>query len=193
MRRWTLFLTVIVCGCTLARVNVEVLSQRTALENQILGTYNALDRQMLLSASVRAVDTSGRIGTPPRQSPARQDAMAAMQVLEFHADDLRGFKQLGWAGENNRGFIEAFAMEKENVPDAWADFATRYTQAEFDSVVSAINQARRVLMDRVIEMNENLSAADMPQVEAVFGKLHAENALSGERVQDPSGRWTTQP
>ena len=41
---------IIVQGCTLASVNVEVLSERTALENQILGTYNALDREMLREA-----------------------------------------------------------------------------------------------------------------------------------------------
>ena len=37
-------------GCTLAQVKVDVVSERTSLENQVLGTYNALDREMLLVA-----------------------------------------------------------------------------------------------------------------------------------------------
>ena len=55
-------------GCTLADVKVEMLSERTALENQVLGSYNALDSQMLLAASVRGVDTSGNISWPPEHT-----------------------------------------------------------------------------------------------------------------------------
>ena len=50
MKRILLAALIAVQGCTLASVNVEVMSERTALENQILGTYNALDREMLLAA-----------------------------------------------------------------------------------------------------------------------------------------------
>ena len=75
-------------ACTLADVNVEMLSERTALENQVLGSYNALDSQMLLVASVRGVDTSGNITPPPRHSREYKNAISAMQVLDFHADDL---------------------------------------------------------------------------------------------------------
>ena len=97
---------IVVQGCTLASVNVEVLSERTALENQILGTYNALDKEMLLAASVRGVDEKGQIKTPPKKSRGRRDAVEAMQILDFHSDDLRRFKDLGWVGENSEGLTE---------------------------------------------------------------------------------------
>ena len=48
-----LFILLLISGCTLANVKVEMLSERTALENQVLGSYNSLDSQMLLAASVR--------------------------------------------------------------------------------------------------------------------------------------------
>jgi len=59
MKRIILAAMIMIQGCTLAKVNVEVVSERTTLENQILGTYNSLDREMLLAASVRGVDENG--------------------------------------------------------------------------------------------------------------------------------------
>jgi len=179
----------VVCGCTLAEVNVEILSERTALENQVLGTYNSLDSQMLLAASVRGVDSSGNITQPPSHSQDYKDATSAMQILDFHSDDMDNFKRLGWAGENNQGFIEAFEMEKNKVPEDIKGFAEQYTAEEFNYVISRINESREFIMNRVIYMNENLSDADLPEVKKILGKINAENALPGEKIQLEDGKW----
>ncbi|WP_241667382.1 DUF1318 domain-containing protein [Pseudodesulfovibrio senegalensis] len=178
------------CGCTLAKVQVDVASERTTLENQVLGSYNALNRQAMLTASVRGVDPLGQVQPPATMSAGAQDAVDAMQVIAFHADDVDAFKQLGWVGEANDGLLQAFAMERENVPDELADFVSRYSREEFDSVVLAVNNARMTTMRRVVETNADLDADDMERVQAVFGSLNAENALSGERIQGADGRWT---
>ena len=119
-------------GCTLADVNVEVISERTALENQVLGSYNALDAQMLLTASVRGVDASGNIARPPAHSREYKDTLRAMQTLDFHADDLERFKRLGWVGENNQGRVERFGMSTEKAPASLLDFAETYSTEEFE-------------------------------------------------------------
>ncbi|MBW1778346.1 MAG: DUF1318 domain-containing protein [Deltaproteobacteria bacterium] len=180
---------VLFLGCTLAQVNVEVLSERTAMENQILGTYNALDDEMLLLASVRAVDASGAFQATPPKSREQQEAVTALQVLAFHADDLAAFKRLGWVGENNQGLLTPFPMEKKDVPEDLKDLAGRYQKEEFEFVVSEINNARERVMRRVIELNDNLTDADWPSVRSIFGKLNAENALPGEKVQNEDGTW----
>jgi uncharacterized protein YdbL (DUF1318 family) len=177
-------------GCTLAQVKVDVVSERTALENQVLGTYNALDAEMLLVASVRGVDSAGRIKEPPPRSGDAQDAVQAMQVLAFHDDDLQAFKRLGWVGENADGLLTAFPLVKEGVPAELRDFARRYGEAEFQSVVADANRAREVVMRRVIALNADLTAGDLPRVRRVFGKLNAETALPGERIQLQDGTWT---
>ncbi|MFP4225086.1 MAG: DUF1318 domain-containing protein [Desulfobacterales bacterium] len=186
-----ILLLALLTGCTLARVDVEMVSERTALENQVLGTYNSLDAQMLLAASVRGVDESGAISEPPRHSQEYQDAITAMQTLDFHADDLEAFKRLGWVGENNQGYIEPFAMKKENVPEDLKDFAERFSESEFEHVVSRVNTARKHLMGRVIYMNENLKESDMPRVERIFARIHSENAAAGVRIQAEDGSWKT--
>jgi len=176
-------------GCTIAKVNVEVVSERTALENQILGTYNALDNEMLMMASVRGVDDHGNIKKPPRHSQEHKDAITALQVQAFHEDDITKFKQIKWVGENNKGLLTSFEMDKQNIPENFKDFAKRFTQKEFDAVISQINQAREVIMQRVVDMNENLSKDDLLEIQKTFGKLNIENALPGEKVQNEDGIW----
>lgn len=181
----------VITGCTLAKVKVEVMSERTALENQVLGTYNSLDREMLLVTSVRGVDAKGQIQRPPEHSQDLLDAITAMQILAFHEDDLYAFKLLGWVGEDNRGRLQAFSLQHERVPEDFREFSERYSRDEFDSVVSQINRSREVIMRRVIDTNENLTEADLSKVQKIFGKINAENALPGEKIQGEDGKWIT--
>lgn len=180
-------------GCTLARVQVDVVSERTALENQVLGTYNALDAEMHQVASVRGVDSSGRIRNPPPRSREARDAGLALQVMAFHEDDVAAFKRLGWVGETADGLLESFPRAPGSAPPELADFAARISEEELRSVVAEVNRARILVMGRVVEVNEDLTAEDLPRVQRVFGRLNADNALPGERVQLSDGTWTVKP
>ncbi|MBF0121136.1 MAG: DUF1318 domain-containing protein [Desulfobacterales bacterium] len=181
----------IIFGCTLAKVKVEVLSERTTLENQVLGTYKSLDREMLLVASVRGVDPSGNIIYPPKHSQEHKDVIAAMQLQSFHADDIQNFKRLGWAGENRNGLLSVFEMDRKNIPPELKEFAERYKKEEFDSVISQVNKSREIIMLSVINLNENLTKDDLPKIHRIFGKLNAENAVLGEKIQTEDGKWVT--
>jgi len=189
-----LFLIVVLCGlagCTLAKVDVNVVSERTALENQVLGSYNALSNDVLLVASVRGVDPTGKIQTPPRKSREYQNAVTAMETLAFHEDDVDAFKRLGWVGENNVGLLTTFPINREKAPDDLQAFAARYPQEEFLSVVQQVNQAREVVMIRVVETNAAFTEKDLPEIKKVFAKLNREKALPGEKIQKEDGSWVT--
>ena len=180
-------------GCTLANVKVNVVSQRTALENQVLGSYNALSDEVLLVASVRGVEPSGTIKTPPRHSRQYQNTVQAMETIAFHADDVALFKTLGWIGENNQGFLTSFPMDKEKVPADLKTSADRFKEQEFTAIITDVNGARTVVMQRVIDTNENLTEKDLPEIRKVFGKLNRENALPGDKIQNEDGTWTVKP
>ena len=190
MKKILLFiLCLCISSCTLAKINVDVLSERTTLENQILGTYNALDNEMLFVASVRGVDSNGNVRKLPKHSQEHKDAVEALQIISFHNDDLQYFKQLGWVGENNNGLLTSFSMAKDNISQELSGFAQRYNQNEFDYVVSQINQSREIVMKRVIEMNENLKDKDFPKIKKIFGKINIETSLPGEKIQYENGKW----
>lgn len=181
----------VLSGCTLADVKVDVLSERTALENQVLGSYHSLDGQMLLSASVRGVDSSGKIARPPEHSREYKDTLSAMQTIDFHEDDLERFKRLGWAGENNQGLVEPFPKDSTDVPASLKDFADRYTSEEFEFVISRINESREKIMMQVIYMNANLNESDLPEVKKIFAAINADKARPGDKIQDQTGNWVT--
>ena len=186
----TLFL---LFGCTLAQVRVNVVSERTALENQVLGSYNSLSQDVLLVASVRGVAPLGRLQTPPRKSREYDVTVEAVETIAFHADDVDFFKRLRWVGENNQGLLTPFPMDKKGVPEDLKEFTARYQADEFNTVVQEVNRAREVVILQVVEINENLTKEDLPKIRKVFGKLNRENALPGEKVQAEDGSWMIKP
>jgi hypothetical protein len=180
-------------GCTLAKVDVNVVSERTSLENQVLGTYNRLSEDLLLVASVRGVSPTGKIEARQQRSPEQQDATRALETISFHADDLESFKRLGWAGENREGLITPFPREiPKNLPPDLKSFATLYNEQEFRQVINEVNQSREVLMLRVVQTNENFTAKDLPAIRKVFAKINRQNSAPGTRVQAEDGTWSTQ-
>jgi len=179
-------------GCTLAKVDVNVVSERTSLENQVLGTYNSLSEDMLLVASVRGVSPTGKIETPPRHTPEQVDATRAMETIAFHADDIETFKRFGWVGENQEGLLTAFTREVPKVASAeLKTFAANYSEAEFQQVVEEVNRSRETLMMRVVQTNENFTSKDLPAIRKVFAKLNRQNSAPGSRVQEADGRWSS--
>ncbi len=181
----TLILLPLLAACTLADVQVNVVSERTSLENQVLGTYNSLSDEVLLVASVRGISPQGKIEEPPALSPEQQDAVEALQLLSFHADDLDSFKTLGWVGENRDGLLTPFSRDTKGAGDE----VSRMSQAEFDAVVAEINTARELLMRRVIQLNETFTAADLPEIRRVFAGIQRQKSRSGTKVQRDDGSW----
>jgi uncharacterized protein YdbL (DUF1318 family) len=180
-------------GCTLAKVDVNVVSERTSLENQVLGTYNSLSEEMLLVASVRGVSPTGKIEAPPSHTPEQQDATRALETIAFHADDVESFKRLGWVGENREGLLTPFTREMpKQLPPDLKTFATLYSEAEFRQVIDEVNQSREVLMKRVVQTNENFTARDLPAIRKVFARLNRQNSAPGTKVQQDDGSWGKQ-
>lgn len=193
-RPGVLLLALLVCnGCTLAKVDVNVVSERTSLENQVLGTYNSLSEDLLLVASVRGVSPTGKIEAPPRHTPEQQEATRALETISFHADDVESFKRLGWAGENRDGLLTPFGREIPNqLTPELRSFATLYSEAEFRQVIDEVNQSREVLMNRVVQTNENFTAKDLPAIRKVFARINRQNSAPGTKVQSDDGTWTIQ-
>jgi uncharacterized protein YdbL (DUF1318 family) len=190
---WRLAGLLLLGGCTLAKVDVNVVSERTSLENQVLGTYNRLSEDLLLVASVRGVSPTGKIEARPQRSPEQQDATRALETISFHADDLESFKRLGWVGENRDGLITPFPREiPKTVPPDLKNFVTLYTDAEFRQVVDEVNQSRELLMQRVVQTNENFTAKDLPAIRRVFARINRQNSAPGARVQADDGTWGVQ-
>lgn len=169
------------CGKLLG-VDVTIVDQKTALENQILGSYEELGKEMLLLASVRSVDEEGKLKTVAEIPPGKREAIRAMQRQEFNRDDIQDFKKTGVAGEGNAGLLIFFANQKTEQDPQFKSFAQAIIQEE--------NHDRLTILKRTIATNEAFSDGDLPKVQKIFASLNRDSARPGEKIQQENGKWT---
>lgn len=170
---------VVFIGCGGPLVGVTVVDERTALENQVLGTYQELNQEVLLVASVRYIDPQGKLKQAKELPEGKKKVVRALQRVSFNKDDLNRFKRSGAIGENNEGGITLLALEK--IPPKEHAFA--------ENLIKEENTDRVDIMNRVIETNETLTKKDLPRVYKMFAALNRDKALKGEWIQGDDGTW----
>ena len=166
-------------GCGGPLVGVTVVDERTALENQVLGTYQELNQEVMLVASVRYIDPKGKLKHTAELPPGKKEVTRALQRISFNKDDLNRFKRLGVIGENNKGGVSRLSPEKVPPED----------KAFLDNLLKEENEDRLVVMHRVVETNETLTHQDLPKVHNMFAALNRDKASNGEWVQLGNNTW----
>lgn len=169
------------CAQELVGVNVTIIDQRTALENQVLGTYEDIGKDMMLLASVRSIDESGKLKEVDPIPKHKKEAIRARQRTEFNKDDIENFKLIGCAGEKNDGFLAFFEIDKTRDDPKFALFVKAIIQEE--------NDDRLMIMKRIVMISENLNENDLPDVQKIFASLNRDNARKGEKIQLEDGIW----
>ena len=170
----------LMAGCGGPLVGVTVVDERTALENQVLGTYEELNQEVLLVASVRYIDPKGQLQKAPEIPQGKKTVIRALQRTSFNKDDIDQYKAQGVLGENSQGGITLLAPD--NVAPDKLPFVKNLVQEE--------NADREIVMRRVIETNEKLSEKDFPRVKKMFASLNRDKASLGHMIQLDDGNWT---
>ena len=161
----------VVAACVSPRI--QIVDRRTALENQILGTWHELDGQMQLIASVREEGAAAKL------SRLQAEALDARRQVIFFQDEVDELKSAGCLGEGNDGLLVLRQCER-SVPDG----VTR------PAVLSErINRARAVLFDYIVQTSPVLSRRDMPQLRRAFARMKRNSARSGDWLQAEDGEW----
>ena len=168
----------VVSGCVSAKINV--VDERTALENQILGSYEELDRDMQLLASVRAVDSSGKTQPPPSYTQERQQAIVARQTQQFNRDDIDELKRAGCLGEAGDGTLAARTCDRSS---------DQAIAGRLERLIASENQARGVILRFAVTTSPDLTEKDLPQVTEAYARMQREKAKTGEWIQQPDGKW----
>lgn len=162
-----------------ACVTIQMVSvdQKTQLENQILGSFEALQDDLILIASVRG---EGQQRTD--LSPAKREALMAMMNRQFNLDDVNDLRARGVAGEKRDGLLVFLETDRTRQDSAFAAFARRIIEEE--------NRDRGIIMNRVIAMNPSLGPEDLPTVRRMMHTLALESAPAGTLVESPNGGWS---
>jgi len=157
-------------GCVSAKI--VKLDRKTQLENQILGTFQRLEGDLILASSVRGDRPAAKL------SPLQQEAVEAMMSREFFRDDIEALKQKQVVGEANTGKLELLitAGEPEEL-------------ARTKRLVAEENRNREIILRRVVQLERKLSERDLPRLWRVFYRLNAGAAKNGDKVQLEDGNW----
>jgi hypothetical protein len=170
------------CAEKLVDVNVTIVDQKTALENQILGSYEELGNEVLLLASVRSVDEEGKLKPATEIPKGKLNALRAMQRQEFNRDDIQEFKKSQVAGEGNDGLLKFFETEQTKTDTRFKEFAA--------AIIAEENEDRLVILKRILATNENFTDKDLAKVQKISASLNRDNAKPGEKIQLDNGDWS---
>lgn len=161
-----------------AQITIITVEERTALENQILGSFQKLNDELILIASVRgSQDVDGW-----SLSREHQRVLGALMEQKYNQDDVREAKDAGCLGERNDGLLELFDRCERLGEDE--DFAQRVR-----IVYREENNNRRVIVEWVLRTNQRLARTQRKDVERVYYRLRLENARPGDKIQEAKGRW----
>jgi uncharacterized protein YdbL (DUF1318 family) len=161
-------------GCTF---NFELTSQRTALENQVMGVYQELDDEVFLLSTMRG----------PRQQRSQKPDPSGSVVFhrrnqEFNRDDIEELKEKGIVGERWDGLLEEVGGDNSNKDGV-------YPRELVKVLVNEENSDRRNIWRYVLSRIPEGSGMTLSQIGEAYGKSLLEKAVPGFWLKDKNGVW----
>ncbi len=178
--RWdfpVLLVGLLLSTCSVKAPEVTVTGEKTALENQVIGTYQQIEQDAWTLASVRSA-TPGQQPAIPRE---KKKVIEAIQGRKFNKDDVDEFKKAGLVGENNMGLLE---IRNPARLEADPDLKTRVTK-----IVESENTYRQIIMERIMLLNESAAQAGNENVARIFSKMNQDSSEPGTWIQRDDGTW----
>jgi uncharacterized protein YdbL (DUF1318 family) len=187
----------ILAACAIKAPDIKLSGERTTMENQILGSYEDMKEDVWMVASVRSTEPAQKM----ELSESKRQSLEAVNNRRFNKDDIDEFKQKQFVGEDNHGFLTILenldakirqGLGEDTDPQK-AQENTAKTRKLVEDIITEENADRKVIMQRVIELNENLTDKDFAKVEQIFTKMNRDNAAPGDWIQQDDGAWTKKP
>ena len=152
-------------------LKTATVDRKTQLENQILGSFRRLEKELVLASSVRGSQTTA-------VSDIYRDAVRAHLNRAYNKDDIDQLKQLKQVGESNTGFL-VIRQPPEDPKQA----------EDLKKLLEIENRDRETILAHLIAVNEDLSAKDRPMVQRMLWRLNLATAKNGDTVQRVDGSW----
>ncbi len=168
------------CG-KLFNVDLLVVGGPTALEKQVLGSYQTLGSDLLAYSSVRGVSPDGSLQVPPPTTDSQAAALRAMQNRSYNRDDVNRLLATGVLGEGRDGLLTVRNKPTEAIDGMSPDMAMRIAEEE--------NVDRAILIERLMATVPGVRENQKGEVAWIFATLNQEAAPTGSSFQDRNGIW----
>ena len=167
----------VVFNCSVKAPEVNITGEKTALENQVIGTYQQIEEDVWTLTSVRSANSVKK----PKMSTGKKRVLEAVQGRKFNKDDIDEFLRDGLVGENNQGLLEIRNSEKLGKDPELKNRVTKIVEKE--------NGFRKIIMDRILLLNEKAAEAGEGNVAKIFARINQDNATDGGWIQKENGGW----
>jgi len=169
------------CGGNLLGLNVFVVGERSALERQVLGSYEELGRDLTAYASVRGVNTDGTLKPAPLTTDSQQAVLRALNNRRYNRDDVNSLLAAGAVGEGNGGLLVVREESLAQQTDLNAPLVSTVLEEE--------NADRAAILLRLVETTPGVSEQNRSEVAWIFATLNQELAPAGTMLQTREGIW----
>lgn len=165
-------------ACSIKAPEVRVTGEKTALEKEVLGTYEKMEEDTWMIASTREARGEDAV----KLHPEKKNVLEALQEQKFNKDDIDEFKRKSYVGEGNQGLLEIRPSQELEKDAEKMTFVQEIIQEE--------NKDRDIIMARVVELNDNLKKSKRMEILAIFARMNQENSPKGTWIQGQDGGWT---
>lgn len=169
------------CGGPLFLVNIVAVDEQTALERQVLGTYEDLGRDLTVYASMRGVQPDGSLSEAPERTDSQAAVMQAFNNRRYNRDDLNTLLTAGAVGEARNGMVVWRDQDAVSETGIGAELA--------EEIVGEENADRATILARLIETTPGVSANQQEQVAEIFANLNQQLAPPSSYIQTEDGEW----
>ena len=167
-------------GCNPFRVNLTFVGERTALERQVLGTYEEIGRDLASFGSVRGVNPDGSLSPPPARTTSQEAFLQAMANRQFNRDDVGTLLLVGHVREGRDGLLQPGESLSGSIP---------FSDVETAAIVDEENADRTTLIERLLQTTPGVTAEDRDRVAWVVATLNHDLAPPGAWLQNEDGTW----
>lgn len=175
--KYLFLLMTIFLACSIKAPELTLTGEKTALENQILGTYEKVETDSWISASARTAESEAdHIKTQQRQA-----VLLAVQNQNFNRDEIEELKQQAVIGENNKGFLDILENEKYQTDNNFKNYV--------DLLINEENRDRKTIYQQVFAINNKPDQTEESHITSIFAKLQFEKSKPGTMIQNPDGSW----
>lgn len=173
--------TAVLVACSVKAPELRVTGEKTALENQILGTYQQIANDTWLITSTRAVGSNQPVST----SEQKTEVLSAVQNRKFNKDEINELKREKVIGEGRDGFLKILSTSQYQADSGY--------RQRVESLIAEENQDRRIIYDRIIAVNHTAADADPSKLDEIYQKLNYDESEPGTLFEQTDGSWKEKP
>ncbi len=166
-----LFMAFVLAGCSIHAPEVRVTGERTTLEQQILGQYQELSRELWAVGSTRSL--------PDSLAPESgiQKVAEAIRVRRFYLDDRLRYLAQGRIAEGYDGLLKK--REDPAIPPL-----TPLELGNFNNFWYPELGARKVILDRLRRLNPGREE----EAVRIFAGIQRDEAPPGAYIENEKGQ-----